>query len=352
MKLYKSFLCGLILFFSALSYADSSNTSQGSNNGNSKNNEKADHTCDGNWINPITDVCWQCLFPMSIGDTQVSQGSSSLPDTENPSNAIQQCPFPPPIFRRVGIAVGYWEPIAVTDVTRNPMCMVNLGGQKIGGLKRSKVGKATKTAIENTGVFYHTHWYQYPLISWLKLFSDDLCMQGGDFDIGYLSELDPMWNNDLLSIFVNPEAIIFGNPIAQAACIVDALAAEAYLPLNPLFWCAGGHGSVYPFTGAIRTEASGMNSSVLLSERMNFKLHRQGIITDTVPYNTAVCFSGQNPIVPKDRYRYHLVNPTADANNCYPYGRGVMRWQAGKEMPNSHKNYGHLIWRKRNCVVF
>jgi conjugal transfer pilus assembly protein traU len=30
----------------------------------------------------------------------------------------------------------------------------------------------------------------------------------------------------------------------------------------------------------------------------------------------------------------------------------VLRWQIGKDMPTTHKNYGHIIWRKRNCVVF
>ncbi|MEA4405330.1 TraU family protein, partial [Klebsiella pneumoniae] len=28
----------------------------------------------------------------------------------------------------------------------------------------------------------------------------------------------------------------------------------------------------------------------------------------------------------------------------------VMRWEAGKNPPNTRKNYGYLMWRKRNCV--
>ena len=318
----------------------------------SGNNTSRDvtNTCDGHWINPITDVCWKCLFPMSIGQTKVSSGS--LPDTVNPSSPVQLCPAPPPIFKRIGIAIGFWEPIAVTDVTRNPMCMVNLGGMKIGGLKKNKIGASAKGSDNDNSNFYHAHWYNYPLINWLKIFTDMACLQGGDFDIGYLTELDPMWQNDMLSAFVNPEAMLFGNPIAQSSCITDAIASEVGTPINTLFWCAGGHGSIYPFTGSIGEEVSGLNSSVLITERMNFKLHRQGIVTDSVPYNTAVCSTTHNPILPKDRYRYQLVNPIADANNCHPYGRGVMRWQIGKEMPTTHKNYGHLIWRKRNCVVF
>lgn len=328
----------LSLLLSVNAFAD--NNSQGN----------TDITCDGRWVNPITDVCWNCLFPMSIGSTKVS--SSSLPDTRNPSNPIQVCTMPPPIFKRVGVAVGFWEPFATTDVTRSPMCMVNMGGLKIGGLKKRGTGRATKSAIANTGTFYHTHWYKYPLISWLGIITDDMCMQGGQYDIGYLSELDPMWNDDTLSLFVNPEAMLFGNPIAQLACIADAAAAEAYMSLDALFWCAGAHGSVYPFTGTVKSESSGLNSSVLLTERMNFKLHRQGIILDSVPDNYAVCYQYPAPIIPKERYRYQLINPVPDANRCHPYGRSVMRWQLGKEMPTTSKNYGYLVWKKRNCVMY
>lgn len=310
-----------------------------------------DAVCDGRWINPITDVCWKCLFPMSIGSTRVSSGS--LPDTTNPSSPIQTCPFPPPIFKRIGVAIGFWEPVSTTDITRSPMCMVNMGGLQIKGVKKRMLGASTSTNYKHrSGSFYHVHWYQYPLISWLNIITEDMCMQGGEFDIGYLSELDPLWNDDTLSLYVNPEAMLFGNPIAQLACVADAIAAETHLPLDALFWCAGSHGSIYPFTGSANGENSPLNQAVLLTERMNFKLHRQGIVQDTVPYNTAVCYQYPAPIVPKERYRYQLINPIPDANNCHPYGRSVMRWQVGKDTPTTSKNYGYLVWRKRNCVIY
>lgn len=347
MKILKKIIvvCGFILFSQfALAEGDTGGDSDGDSGG-------IGSTCDGRWVNPITDVCWKCLFPMSIGNTKVS--SSGLPDTRNPSNAIQRCPFPPPIFQRIGIAIGFWEPYATTDISRSPMCMVNMGGMKIGGLKKSTIGSATATGSKaRNGTFYHVHWYKYPLISWLGLFSDDMCMQGGSYDIAYLSELDPMWNDDTLSLFVNPEAALFGNPIAQFACIADAIAAEVYLPLDILFWCAGSHGSVYPFTGSANRENSPLDQAVLLSERMNFKLHRQGIAQDSIGENIAVCFQYPSPIVPKERYRYQLINPIPDANNCHPYGRSVLRWQVGKDTPTTSKNYGYLIWKKRNCVMF
>ncbi|EBN9933204.1 conjugal transfer protein TraU, partial [Salmonella enterica] len=85
-----------------------------------------DKMCDGNFVNPISDICWDCIFPMTIGDVAVFPGDA--PDTDNPSMPIQFCPLPPPLFQRVGMAIGYWEPFALTDVTRSPYCMVNMGG--------------------------------------------------------------------------------------------------------------------------------------------------------------------------------------------------------------------------------
>ncbi|WP_353055339.1 TraU family protein [Escherichia coli] len=62
-------------------------------------------------------------FPALAGQYQSQSGK--VPDTANPSMPIQICPAPPPLFRRIGLAIGYWEPMALTDVTRSPGCMVN-----------------------------------------------------------------------------------------------------------------------------------------------------------------------------------------------------------------------------------
>lgn len=90
--------------------------------------EDKDKMCDGNFVNPISDICWECIFPMSIGDVSVFDGDA--PDTDNPSMPLQICPLVP-VGYRIGMAIGYWEPFALTDVTRSPYCMVNLGGFNI-----------------------------------------------------------------------------------------------------------------------------------------------------------------------------------------------------------------------------
>lgn len=301
--------------------------------------------CEGNFVNPITDICWECLFPITIGNVAVAPGDA--PDTSNPSMPIQLCPMG--VFYRVGLAIGYWEPMALTDVTRAPYCMVNLGGISIDAGKAGS-GTGGQGDKEEAGAFYYVHWYKYPLTYWLNIITSMGCLQGGDMDIGYLAELDPSWNDSSIALILSPEAMLFNNIIAQGACAADALASAANMPIDALFWCAGSQGSMYPFTGYTSNEFSPLQSSVLLSERMAFKLHRQGMVMNSIGKNKAVCWEYPSPIIPKQRWRYQMVNKRPDAARCHPFGRTTMRWEAGHNLPNDRKNFGYLLWRKRNCV--
>ncbi len=307
----------------------------------------ADSACEGRFVNPITDICWSCIFPLSLGSIKVSQGK--VPDTANPSMPIQICPAPPPLFRRIGLAIGYWEPMALTDVTRSPGCMVNLGFS-LPAFGKTAQGTAKKDEKQVNGAFYHVHWYKYPLTYWLNIITSLGCLEGGDLDIAYLSEIDPTWTDSSLTTILNPEAVIFANPIAQGACAADAIASAFNMPLDVLFWCAGSQGSMYPFNGWVSNESSPLQSSLLVSERMAFKLHRQGMIMETIGKNNAVCNEYPSPILPKERWRYQMVNMYPDSGQCHPFGRSVTRWETGKNPPNTKKNFGYLMWRKRNCV--
>ena len=45
----------------------------------------ADSACEGRFVNPITDICWSCIFPLSLGSIKVSQGK--VPDHGEPVDA-------------------------------------------------------------------------------------------------------------------------------------------------------------------------------------------------------------------------------------------------------------------------
>jgi hypothetical protein len=45
--------------------------------------ESISANCQGRFVNPLTDICWSCLFPMTIGGANVS--GPGFEDTPNPS---------------------------------------------------------------------------------------------------------------------------------------------------------------------------------------------------------------------------------------------------------------------------
>ena len=91
-------------------------------------------------------------------------------------------------------------------------------------------------------------------------------------------------------------------------------------------------------------------ASILLAERMDFKLHRVGLIFDSIGKNDKVCHRYYSAFLPKSRYRYQMVNPVADSRRCHPFGSVTLRWEAGHLPLGKGTNFGYLIWRKTNCV--
>lgn len=310
--------------------------------------------CHGQFANLIRDVCWSCMFPITIGD--VSVFNSEQPDTSNPSLPVCMCPIAP-VGIRIGISTGYWEPIALVDVTRHPYCMVNLGGIQLATGKLGNDGDIDSSDPAQGGSFYEVHWYKFPLLYWLNVLTDGLCIEKGDFDIAYLTELDPTWHDDELTFLLNPEAALFASLEAQAACSADSLATLIGLPIDSLFWCAGSQGNLYPLNGKVQEHVGGVQASTLLAERMSYKLHREGLLWDSIGENSpALCNEYPSPLMPKSRYRYQMVNPIPTASGgedgCHAFGHTTALWGSLHEYPYSGEDFGYLIWRKRNCCAF
>jgi conjugal transfer pilus assembly protein TraU len=119
---------------------------------------------------------------------------------------------------KVGIPLTYWEPLYLVDVTRHAYKLMGLGGISVG--KETIKNRGTTALIgdgPNQQSFYQVHFYKYPVMALLELFTDFICSEKGDLEVGYMTELDPLWNDDQLSIILNAEAGLFGNPLAQIA---------------------------------------------------------------------------------------------------------------------------------------
>ena len=121
----------------------------------------------------------------------------------------------------------------------------------------------------------------YPLLYWLELFTDFVCLERGSFDIAYLSELDPLALDDDLSAIIHPEAFLYNNIVAQSACAADCLSANTGLARDELHWCSGCQGSMYPMNNNINGHIGGVQASTNVVERLLYKLHRTGVADET-----------------------------------------------------------------------
>jgi conjugal transfer pilus assembly protein TraU len=137
-------------------------------------------TCKGHFVNPVTDICWSCIMPISIGRViNIGKGMSPAKrDRANPKSALCLCTKAN--ILTPGLSIGFWEPARLVDITRTPYCMVNLGGIEFGNDKRKISSSERGYNRRNTHTsFYHVHYYIYPLIYWLELLTDFLCLEKG-----------------------------------------------------------------------------------------------------------------------------------------------------------------------------
>ena len=311
----------------------------------------ATRACSGRFPNPITHVCWSCLFPLTLGSIPLFKGSR--PDAPNPASPICVCPAPPPLFFTVGLSVGFWEPVRLADVTPKAWCFPNLGGMNFspGFGYPTKSHRSVDRQTDRSG--YHIHWYVYPALYWLELLTDFACMDRASFDIAYVTELDPLWQDDQLAALINPEVALFANPIAQAACAADcAIASATGMGRRELFWCAGCQGSFFPMSGNVAGEYGTLQGGLLAAERFAFKMHRQLLASGTMG-SQGLCGKYPMPVMDKRQYRFQLINPVAhtDGLSCNAIGETSVIYEHGKVAPVVGEDLGWLVWRKRNCCV-
>lgn len=257
--------------------------------------------------------------------------------------------------------VGFWEPVRLVDITRTPFCMTNLGGIQMGPNQFRKTGgyeRSYQKGHFSHSSFYHVHYYIYPLIYWLELITDFACLESSTFDVAYMSELDPTWNDEKLQTLLNPEVFLFGNPAAQAACALDCTAATVNLPRDELFWCAGCYGNIYPFSGSNADHVGGIQSSSLYTARIIAKMHRIGLAEETstsdVSINGKICRKSKALKIKKSQYKLQMTNPSPSSGNmgCWPLGLADTLYSGFKEYPYDGQDFGYLIWRKKNCCLF
>ena len=301
--------------------------------------------CQGKFPNLATDICWSCAFPIRIGGIPIS--TSGQEDTPSPGGMpVCTCGVNP------GLKVSFWEPIRHVDVVRKPFCMTALGGLDMNPGFDAPHGTQTKLDHSGASSFYQAHWYVDPVFVVMQAIFDSPCLEQSVFDVAYMTELDPLWNDDEMTIILNPDSFLFGNLIARLACAADCVASTAGFPLNTLFWCAGCQGSMYPLNGHVASHIGGVQASSLIVTRLIAKMHREGLMW-AASGDSGMCGYYPQLLMDKTGYKFQMHFPVAqnkiNGKCCQPLGRTSILWGAGKEIPGVGEDFAYMIFRKRDC---
>ncbi|MQA40590.1 TraU family protein [Rugamonas aquatica] len=310
-------------------------------------------TCVGRMPNLIADICWSCMMPISLGPGRLMDVRNQEDNGSNPSNPVCSCVVKPTI----GLSTGFWEPARIVEVVRRPYCLVSLGGIDVDpGIPAPEAGRSAGVSGVTSEQFYQAHYYTTTVAQLLSVLMDSPCMEKGTFDLAYMTELDPLWNDDMLTAILSPESLLFANPIAVAACAADCVAATAGFGSSKLFWCAGCQGSLYPLNGHAGSAGGGIRGAELMVQRLMAKLHRC-LVAWGWEGEAALCGPYLMPEMDKQAYKVQLLYPTPQTYGgvggrcCQPFGRSTVLWGAGREYPVVGEDFTFLLFRKRNCCA-
>lgn len=296
----------------------------------------------------ITDICWDCVFPIIIAGVPMNTGQFDVPQASS-SNPLCTCSDDLGV-QRPGVTMAMWQPFQLIEFERVPGCASALNGVKF---PADRLFQGTHGPGKNGGPeesFMHYHVYSFPLLTMLDLFSNYGCLIDSyvDFDMLYVSELDPTWNNDELAFFTNPEASLVATPVAQAACPADAVASTARHPIDKLFWCAGSWGFIYPLSGHQYENSSIVKTTSLLTVKVLAAQHRRGLLKRTIG-NDALCGGVIDTTIKKSMYKFSVLFPIPETSRAHVLGESTFTWGEARTIPSTGEDLIYTVWRWNQC---
>jgi conjugal transfer pilus assembly protein TraU len=310
--------------------------------------------CTGRFPNLITDICYDCMFPVSLAGNLINIGVSG-DDYDSGAGGSPVCLCAASLT--VGTPMSFWEPTFMVDVTNKPGCMPLLGGIDISPPFNSLEYGAEQRSAAPSGslkksAFMHVNEYINPVMTALGVISDSPCLDQRSFDVPFISWADPTWNDDALAMILTPYGYAFGGIPSIAAEAPDAIAASTGFPTASLFWVAGAWGPMYPVTGNVAAANSPEQVAHLLTARLFAKLHAAGVQQSTAGLAALrSCGAMGIPefLMDKRQYKTNRVFPFPD-NTCTPIGRPLLLQEKGAARPQD-KDYGYFIFRKKDCCA-
>ncbi len=275
----------------------------------------------------IDRICWSCLFPIALMGVELFNinGAAAPEDHANQALCICGGSLEELELPTIGFTLGYWQPARLLELTRLPYCFPGLGGLRAtmslstaGGA--AQVGILSSQEVDQTQTeidFVNIHYYAFPLFAMLELLDFPSCNPDGymTFDLLQIGEAYPNWYSDELSFLVQPESLVFANPFAQAAAMLECgYIAAMDEPIDDWWWTAGCWGMVYPFSGNMPVSSQIVNNWSLASTKFLYMLGRLKMIKRTVG-NDALCEAQDMPILLKSQYRMQMAFPVAETDD-------------------------------------
>lgn len=293
------------------------------------------------------------IFPIRIGGMTVLNFKGLEDYDDSAASVICICNAPPPIYIRVGIPLHMWEPVNIIETVQHPWCSPTIGNQlSMSYSKESLGGENDIPTTNNQNASVQVHLIKYPLWGFLGLFVDFACFQTTGFDYLYMTEIDPLWQNDLWAAVLTPEGSLFANKTLQLVCPVDAVASSLGFPINYLFWCAGAWGPSYPFSKNMPS-VDYLQGNAGLAAKFIAKMHRELVLWQTTGpmMLRGYCTAFPNPVWKKTQYNFVLLYPTATTNR-QPVGRNTLLWAVNKNIPMRGSDFVWMMYQARDCCAF
>lgn len=309
----------------------------------------------------LTKFCWDCIFPMRINGIKMSppsgEGSGSIPAGAL-SSLVCSCDddLGVPQF---GAPLSGWFPRFITETVQKPYCSPTLMGKEIGPGSRVSVGgdvsstkSDKKSRVVSDTAFLHFHTLSFPILEMMELLMSGDCNPDKfvDVDLQYISEPDPLWNDNLLSALLTPETFLFTNPGAMALCAAECNANTISAETLDFNWCAGCWGGVYPFNGFANHNGSRVKHSSLIATKALAALHRRGLAHKTFG-RKAACEPEFSPYLIKKQYRFSMMYPTQEKHKNHRIGESTMFWGENKQKAAAGSNHVYVGFRYQDCCV-
>lgn len=257
------------------------------------------------------------------------------------------CPAPPPASTLIGVLWTYWEPFVAIDTVTTPFYSP-FWGAPTGGSLLDELGGTNasqdSSSLANESTSAQAHAYPIPILNWL------LCNRW-DYPF-WLTEFDPQWQFDELSLLIHPEAALYANPAMQMACTADAAATNTGFPLDSMPWCIGSGGSSYPMTGHVDNDNI-VQANNTAAARLIYKLNRMMQICD---HAITPCGCLPTPVWIKSNYKMHVVRPGVRAP-AWPMGVNANYYNPGLNVPfvggglGPNDEFLWIVYRRQFCCT-